>query len=149
MGDDEPGDTQLPLYQQVKRALLAEIAAGDYAPGRPFVTQREICERFNVSHATTVRALSDLANAGYVVRRRGQGTFVADTLPAESANRPDRTIACVLQRQGPHVGQILAGVEEVCAELGYRLFLNHCEDDPAREERALLNALAHNVDGII
>ncbi|HEY4455095.1 MAG TPA: GntR family transcriptional regulator [Pseudonocardiaceae bacterium] len=149
MADEEPGDAQLPLYQQVKRALLAEIAAGDYAPGRPFVTQREICERFNVSHATAVRALSDLANEGYVVRRRGQGTFVADTLPAEPAHRPDRTIACVLQRQGPHVGQILAGVEEVCAELGYRLFLNHCEDDPAREERALLNALAHNVDGII
>ena len=149
MADEESGDVQLPLYQQVKRALLAEIAAGDYAPGRPFVTQREICERFDVSHATAVRALSDLANEGYVVRRRGQGTFVADTLPAQSAHRPDRTIACVLQRQGPHVGQILAGVEEVCAELGYRLFLNHCEDDPAREERALLNALAHNVHGII
>jgi GntR family transcriptional regulator of arabinose operon len=149
MADQEPGDAQLPLYQQVKRALLAEIAAGDYAPGRPFVTQREICERFDVSHATAVRALSDLANEGYVVRRRGQGTFVADTLPADPAHRPDRTIACVLQRQGPHVGQILAGVEEVCAELGYRLFLNHCEDDPVREERALLNALAHNVDGII
>ncbi|HEY2695193.1 MAG TPA: GntR family transcriptional regulator [Pseudonocardiaceae bacterium] len=149
MADEEPGDAQLPLYQQVKRALLAEIAAGDYAPGRPFVTQREICERFGVSHATAVRALSDLANEGYVVRRRGQGTFVADMLPAEPSHRPDRTIACVLQRQGPHVSQILAGVEEVCAELGYRLFLNHCEDDPAREERALLNALAHNVDGII
>ena len=145
MADDESGDPALPLYQQVKRALLAEIAAGDYAPGRPFVTQREICERFNVSHATAVRALSDLANEGYVVRRRGQGTFVADALPA----RPDRTVACVLQRQGPHVGQILAGVEEVCAELGYRLFLNHCEDDPVREERALRGALAHNVDGII
>jgi LacI family transcriptional regulator len=148
MADDESGDAALPLYQQVKRALLAEIAAGDYAPGRPFVTQREICERFNVSHATAVRALSDLANEGYVIRRRGQGTFVAEQPPTGPA-RPDRTIACVLQRQGPHVGQILAGVEEVCAELGYRLFLNHCDDRPAREERALLNALAHNVDGII
>jgi len=144
----DTGDQQLPLYQQVKRELLAAIAAGDYAPGRPFVTQREICERFNVSHATAVRALNDLATEGYVVRRRGQGTFVAERQPAP-APTANRTIACVLQRQGPHVGQLLAGVEEVCAALGYRLFLNHCEDDPAREETALLGALAHRVDGII
>ncbi|HEX3786079.1 MAG TPA: GntR family transcriptional regulator [Pseudonocardiaceae bacterium] len=143
----DTGDAALPLYQQVKRELLAAIAAGDYAPGRPFVTQREICERFNVSQATAVRALTDLAHEGYVVRRRGQGTFVADRQPTPAT--PDRTIACVLQRQGPHVGQLLAGVEEVCAELGYRLFLNHCEDDPAREETALLRALGHRVDGII
>ncbi|GAA3435297.1 GntR family transcriptional regulator [Kutzneria kofuensis] len=142
-GGDKP-----PLYQQVKRELLAAIAAGEYAPGRPFVTQREICERFNVSHATAVRALNDLATEGYVVRRRGQGTFVADRPPAASPPS-DRTIACVLQNQGPHVGQILAGIEEVCADLGYRLFLNHCENDPAREEKALWGALEHQVSGII
>src|SRR6202012_3700541 len=76
-------------------------------------------------------------------------TFVAERPPTGPARGTDRTVACILQYQGPHVGLILAGIEEVCAELGYRLFLNHCEDDPAREERALLNALAHNVNGII
>ncbi|HEY3606137.1 MAG TPA: GntR family transcriptional regulator [Pseudonocardiaceae bacterium] len=143
----EASGAQIPLYQQVKRKLLAAIAAGDYAAGRPFITQREICERFNVSHATAVRALNDLAADGYVVRRRGQGTFVAER-PAIPATR-DRTIACVLQHQGPHVGQLLAGVEEVCADVGYRLFLNHCEADPAREAKALLGALEHQVSGII
>ncbi|MEV5703747.1 GntR family transcriptional regulator [Actinoallomurus sp. NPDC052274] len=138
-----------PLYQQVKRDLLAAIAAGEYAPGRPFVTQREICERFNVSHATAVRALNELAAEGYVVRRRGQGTFVAERSSAPASDAADRTIACVLQFQGPHIGQLLAGVEEVCAELGYRLFLNHSEGDPAREEKALFQALEHRVDGII
>lgn len=142
----EGSGTREPLYQRVKRELLAAIAAGGYSPGRPFVTQREICERFGVSHATAVRALNDLAAEGHVVRRRGQGTFVAERRPAR---RSDRTIACVLQFQGPHVSQLLAGVEAVCAELGYRLFLNHCEGDRAREEKVLLQALEHRVDGII
>jgi LacI family transcriptional regulator len=145
----EPGGPKVPLYQQVKRDLLAAIAAGEYAPGRPFVTQREICERFDVSHATAVRALNDLAAEGHVVRKRGQGTFVAERPPEQSAREADGTIACVLQYQGPHVGRILAGIEEVCAELGYRLFLNHCEGDPAREEQALTRALEHDVDGVI
>jgi len=148
MAVDASGE-QIPLYQQVKRNLLAAIAAGDYAPGRPFITQREICERFNVSHATAVRALNDLAADGYVVRRRGQGTFVAERPAGPSARAKDRTIACVLQHQGPHVGQLLAGVEEICAEQGYRLFLNHCEGDPAREAKALLGALDHHVSGVI
>ncbi|MET0236644.1 MAG: LacI family DNA-binding transcriptional regulator [Kibdelosporangium sp.] len=134
-----------PLYQQVKRELLAAIAAGEYSPGRPFVTQREICERFGVSHATAVRALNELAAEGHVVRRRGQGTFVAERKPAPG----DRTIACILQNHGPHVTQLLAGVEAGCAELGYRLYLTHCEGDIAREEQALRQALAHQASGII
>ncbi|HEY0803944.1 MAG TPA: GntR family transcriptional regulator [Pseudonocardiaceae bacterium] len=142
----DAGGEQVPRYVRVKRELLAEIAAGHYSTDRPFITQREICERFDVSHATAVRALNDLAADGYVVRRRGQGTFVAER-PAPRP--PDRTIACVLQHQGPHVGQLLAGVEEVCAEVGYRLFLNHCEGDPDREAKALAGALDHQVSGII
>lgn len=134
-----------PLYQQVKRELLAAIAAGEYSPGRPFVTQREICERFGVSHATAVRALNELAAEGHVVRRRGQGTFVAERKPTVG----DRTIACVLQNHGPHVSQLLAGVEATCAELGYRLYLTHCEGDISREEHALRQALAHKASGII
>jgi GntR family transcriptional regulator of arabinose operon len=134
-----------PLYQQVKRELLAAIAAGEYSPGRPFVTQREICERFGVSHATAVRALNELAAEGHVIRRRGQGTFVAERKPAVG----DQTVACILQYHGPHVSQLLAGVEATCAELGYRLYLTHCEGDTVREENALRQALAHNASGII
>jgi GntR family transcriptional regulator of arabinose operon len=141
------GDARPPLYQRVKRELLAEIAAGEYSPGRPFVTQREICERFGVSHATAVRALNDLASEGYVVRRRGQGTFVAERPATKPAS--DRTIACILQYHGPHVSQLLAGVEATSAELGYRLYLSHCEGDTAREDQALLTALKHEVSGII
>ncbi|MFC0106739.1 LacI family DNA-binding transcriptional regulator [Kibdelosporangium aridum] len=136
---------QPPLYQQVKRELLAAIAAGEYSPGKPFVTQREICERFGVSHATAVRALNELAAEGHVVRRRGQGTFVAERKPAPG----DQTVACILQYHGPHVSQLLAGVEAGCAEFGYRLYLTHCEGDTAREEHALRQALAHNASGII
>jgi LacI family transcriptional regulator len=133
-----------PLYQQVKQALLADIAAGRYSPDRPFITQREICERFDVSHATAVRALNDLAAEGHLVRRRGQGTFVAEE-PKKAAG----SIVCILQHHGPHVSALLAGVEAVCAEYGDRLFLRHCEGDPEREEQALRQALDQGVDGII
>jgi GntR family transcriptional regulator of arabinose operon len=134
-----------PLYQRVKRELVAVIESGEFPPDVPFVTQRKICEQFGVSHATAVRALNDLVTEGYVIRRRGLGTFVAPRGPAAG----DGSVACVLQFHGPHVSGLLAGAESACAELGYRLYLNHCDGDPEREERVLLDALDHGVSGII
>lgn len=156
--------SRTPLYAQVKRELLAAIASGEYSPGVPFVTQREICERFDVSHATAVRALNELAAEGWVVRRRGQGTFVAEQPgrppgpaggaagrggPGGRGTGPDRSVACVLQLPGPHVAALLAGAEAVCAEHGYRLYLRYCDGDPAREAQALRDALADGVSGIL
>src|SRR6185503_17506156 len=146
----EPADApRIPRYQQVKRELIAAIEAGRFDPELPFVTQRSICEEFGVSHATAVRALSDLVAEGYVVRRRGQGTFVAPRIAAttSTATTGAGSVACVVQNHGPHIGSIIAGIESTCAELGYRLYLNHCEGDQDREEQALLAALEHSVSG--
>ncbi|MFC1407676.1 LacI family DNA-binding transcriptional regulator [Streptacidiphilus sp. N1-12] len=148
----EADGRRTPLYQQVKRELLAAIASGEYSPGVPFVTQREICERFGVSHATAVRALNDLAAEGQVVRRRGRGTFVAEPdgpTARAGRDRHDRRVACVLQTPGPHTSAVLAGAEAVCAEFGYRLYLRYCEGDPEREAAALRDALADRVSGIL
>jgi LacI family transcriptional regulator len=139
---------RIPRYQQVKRELIAAIEAGRFSPEVAFATQRSICEEFGVSHATAIRALNDLVAEGYVVRRRGQGTFVAPRTPPP-APAGNGSIACVLQFHGPHVSNLLAGIESTCAGLGYRLYLVHCEGDPEREERALLAALEHGASGII
>jgi LacI family transcriptional regulator len=139
---------RVPLYQQVKRELVAAIEAGAYSPDVPFVTQRQICDRFGVSHATAVRALNDLVTEGYVTRRRGRGTFVARR---DGVQPPagDGSVACVLQSGGPHTSNLLAGIDAVCSELGYRLYLTHCDGDTGREERALRAALDHGASGVI
>jgi GntR family transcriptional regulator, arabinose operon transcriptional repressor len=141
---EDSAGPHVPLYQRVKRELVARIESGEVSSDVPFVTQREICEQFGVSHATAVRALNDLVAEGYVTRRRGRGTFVA---PRTSGG--DGSIACLLQFHGPHVSSLLAGIESVCTDLGYRLFLSHCDGDPASEERTLLDVLDHGASGII
>lgn len=144
---DAVGGPRIPRYQQVKLELIAAIESGRFSSEEPFATQRSICDEFGVSHATAVRALNDLVAEGYATRLRGRGTFVAPRPPAAPAG--DGSIACVLQSHGPHVSHLLAGIETACAESGYRLYLNHCEGDPDREERALLAALDHGVSGIV
>lgn len=139
-----------PLYQQIKLALRAEIDAGRFDPATPFVTQREVCERFGVSSITAVRALNDLVAEGVLVRRRGLGTFVA---PSRARLSRSGVIACIVNGlhglRGAHLGNILAAAEEVCADRGYQLVLQNSAESTAREEVALRRALDNGVDGIL
>lgn len=144
--DDE---AQAPLYQRVMRELKDAIARGEYDPDRPFTTQREICERFRVSSTTAVRALNELVAAGYLIRRRGAGTFVAPDRERARPHRPGGSIACIMTSQGPHNSAVAAGVSSVCGELGLRMYFVETAGSPAREEAALRQALESGVDGIV
>jgi GntR family transcriptional regulator of arabinose operon len=144
-----------PLYQRIKQALRDEIDEGRFDPAVPFVTQREVCERFGVSTITAVRALNDLVADGVLVRRRGQGTFVAASagLRRTAATRDHATVACIVNGlhglRGAHLAHILVTVEARCAENGYQLLLFNSAESTAREEDALRRAYDQSVDGIV
>lgn len=145
----------VPLYQKIKQALRDEIAGQGYDPATPFVTQREVCDRFGVSTITAVRALNDLVAEGVLVRRRGQGTFVADSAARRrsEARRDGTTVACIVNGLhglgGPHLSQILGAIEAACSENGYQLLLANSAKSTEREEDALRRALDHGARGIV
>lgn len=63
-----------PVYQQLNAHLRGHAAA--LQPGDRFLTERDICERFQVSRATANKALAALVGEGLVEFRKGLGTFV-------------------------------------------------------------------------
>jgi GntR family transcriptional regulator len=65
------------LQQQVRRAILREIADGRYAIGAQLPTEKEYAERQGVSLITVRNALASLVQAGYIERSSGRGTFVS------------------------------------------------------------------------
>lgn len=65
-----------PIYQQLNELLRGMIRSGEYKVGDKFPTEREICERFDVSRATANKALSNLVAEGVLEFRKGVGTFV-------------------------------------------------------------------------
>src|ERR1700712_4869339 len=68
-------DTVPPLLQTVRLGLVA--------PGEALPSERDLAARFSVSRDTVREAIRELAEAGYLVSRRGRygGTFVTDPLP--------------------------------------------------------------------
>ena len=67
----------LPLYVQLKDALLHEIREGGLQPGDRFPSEAVIRDRYRVSRATVRQALADLEASGTIRKVQGLGSFVA------------------------------------------------------------------------
>jgi GntR family transcriptional regulator len=70
-------DAPLPLYHQVRMALLTLIEDWGLQKGSLFPTEREIGQKLQVSRITVRRAIDELVREGYLVTQQGKGTFVA------------------------------------------------------------------------
>ncbi|GAB4365646.1 MAG: GntR family transcriptional regulator [Spirochaetales bacterium] len=65
-----------PIYQQLNKILRELIASEKYKVGDKFMTERMICELYNVSRVTANKALSSLVAEGLLQFKKGVGTFV-------------------------------------------------------------------------
>ncbi|PTN51420.1 GntR family transcriptional regulator, partial [Achromobacter xylosoxidans] len=66
-----------PLYAQVKQAVLAALAQGEWKQGEAIPPEKLLAERFGVSIGTLRKAIDELAAENILVRHQGRGTFVA------------------------------------------------------------------------
>jgi len=66
-----------PLYQQIKRAVLAALAAGEWKQGEAVPPEKLLAERFGVSIGTLRKAIDELTAENILIRHQGRGTFVA------------------------------------------------------------------------
>jgi DNA-binding FadR family transcriptional regulator len=77
-------------FEETVQRLLQSIRLGLIAPGERLPAERELAGTLEVSRDTLRDAIGSLADAGWVVSRRGRygGTFVADRLPDTTAFLP-------------------------------------------------------------
>jgi len=66
-----------PLYRQVKQAMLAALARGEWKQGEAVPPEKTLAERFGVSIGTLRKAIDELAAENILIRHQGRGTFVA------------------------------------------------------------------------
>jgi len=74
-------------FEDTVARLLQTIRLGIVDPGGALPPERDLAMRFSVSRDTVRDAIRSLADAGYLVARRGRygGTFVSDPLPTPAA----------------------------------------------------------------
>ena len=70
-------NSAVPLYEQLKMALRERIESQIFEPGERMLSEVELCDKYGVSRITVRRAVDELVEEGYLERRQGKGTFVA------------------------------------------------------------------------
>ena len=68
------------MYGQIVEQITAKVLAGDWLPGQPIPSIRQLASASKVSVITVKRAYLELERAGVIVTRPGKGSFVADSL---------------------------------------------------------------------
>src|SRR6478609_6855723 len=108
---------QLPKYEQIKRSLIGEIESGRWGDGAAIPSEAQLLKRFSVSRPTLVRSLQDLVRDGYLYRRQGKGTFIAQRNGNGNGNaQGQRSIPVFAERnvaEGEILLRILGGVQAV------------------------------------
>ena len=74
-------DRGVPVYRQIYEAVLAALAAGKLAGDEQLPTIKELSTRLDINPNTAARAYRDLERDGYLIARRGRGTFAAPNSP--------------------------------------------------------------------
>jgi GntR family histidine utilization transcriptional repressor len=71
-------DTSLPLYQQIKNAIIEKIHSGEWRPGEKVPSENKLATDLGASRMTINRPLRELTTEGLLLRVPGLGTFVAE-----------------------------------------------------------------------
>ncbi|MBS4197000.1 GntR family transcriptional regulator [Bacillus sp. FJAT-49870] len=64
------------MYVHVLENIKNMIINGEFPVDQPLPSQKEFADIFNTSEITSRRALTELANEGYIFRIRGKGSFI-------------------------------------------------------------------------
>lgn len=69
-------DIAIPLYSQLKDRIISAINNDELKYGEKIPTEIEIMEQYNVSRITVRRAIEELVEERYLIKKQGKGTFV-------------------------------------------------------------------------
>ena len=110
-----------PIIRQVIEQLQWQIVGGRIRAGDRLPSIRELARQLEVNPTTVTRIYSELAAAGVVVLRQGQGAFVADSSSrlqrtADEVHRRVAEMACTMLVEGLKHGMTKREIDEIISE---------------------------------
>lgn len=77
------------MYQQIMDQVTQRIVVGDWPPGTPLPSVRELAAEIKVSVITVKRAYLELARDGIITTQQGKGSWVSEALDLKRAQREE------------------------------------------------------------
>lgn len=93
-------------YKIIEMGIINAIQTGKIKPGEKLPGEVELCEKYNVSRVTVRKAILNLASAGKVYRRAGDGTYVSEK-PYVNTTGQARSFSEDMIQNGKKPGSVL------------------------------------------
>ncbi|MBU5444514.1 substrate-binding domain-containing protein [Paenibacillus sp. MSJ-34] len=153
-----------PMYEKIFAELRDKITSNQYEAGQRVPSEKELGEQYNVSRITSKKALELLASEGYIVRKPGRGSFVAEAPysrihsagASPSGNRKPRSasdkslIGLIITDFAESYGtDLIYGMEEMSRASDSYLVIRRTLGIPSLEEEAVKGMLELGVNGLI
>ncbi|MFT4143991.1 MAG: GntR family transcriptional regulator [Mobilitalea sp.] len=68
--------SNLPIYEQIKEQVKAQILSGELKEDEMLPSLRQLAKDLKISVLTTTRAYTELEEEGFITSRQGKGFFV-------------------------------------------------------------------------
>jgi GntR family transcriptional regulator len=112
------------LADRLRDELLEEMTSSQLPPGTKLPTEGELATRFGVSRATVREAVTSLVEAGYVTRRHGSGSYVAERRRMPHGLDSTLSYLALIESAGAHAGmRVLEAVLDQYSKLDSQLQL--------------------------
>ena len=140
-----------PRYYQMYLSLRERITSGEFGQNGMIPTERELCEQYNISRITVIKALDILESEGVIERQQGRGSFVIEITEKEPEyQKMTQMVAFVCGfLSHPFQASILVGIAGVLAKNGIAMQVFGSVDDSDAEVETIKEALDREVNGII
>ncbi len=119
----------VPFYRQIVDQMSDRVRAGILEPGSRLASVRELALQLQVSLITVRRAYADLETAGLIVRRQGQGTFVADDVGKAAVKQARKDAKGALEQAIDRARQLGLNDQEI-----ERIITNHIQSTGGSHE---------------
>lgn len=112
----DPADAA-PIWRQIEEGLRRLVASGTLIPGEAVPSVRDLAKELSVNPATVAKAYQRLVDAGVLMVKRGEGTFVAENRPVMGLVERKQLLREGAIRYATTVVSIGASTEEAIEEL--------------------------------
>lgn len=69
--------SSVPIYEQIKNAIIEQIMSGELEENEALPSIRSLAQDIKISVMTIKKSYDELEKEGYIISRQGKGTFVA------------------------------------------------------------------------
>jgi GntR family transcriptional regulator len=71
-------ESKIPYYYQLKQFMVEQISSGSWKPSHMLPYEHQLCQHFSVSRTVIRQTLLELKNEGYIVTKKGKGTYIVE-----------------------------------------------------------------------